>query len=105
MNLQRSKTAEELFKNDDRFQVRSSGTDKYAATPINEPDLEWADFIIVMEKFHRNKIRSKYPKIYNHKKIICLYIEDEYDFMEEELIRLVTNKFEFVYKKFIEYSR
>ncbi len=97
MNLQRSKTAEEIYKDDKRFITKSAGTDRNAHHRINLEVLNWADFIIVMEKFHRNKIRKEFPDIYNNKRIICLYIEDEFDFMDEALIELLKFQFEKVY--------
>jgi len=48
-------------------------------------------------KTHRNKIRKQFKEIYRTKNIICLYIEDKFDFMEAELIRLIKRKFENIY--------
>lgn len=98
MNYQRSRTAEELYKMDERFEIRSAGVAKDAFVRINLENLSWANFIIVMEKAHRNKIRKRYNSIYQTKSIICLYIEDEYDFMEVELIQLIEQKFEYIYQ-------
>jgi len=87
MNYQRSRTAEELYKMDERFEIRSAGVAKDAYVRIDMDNLNWADFIIVMEKAHRNKIRKQFNKIYQTKRIICLYIEDE----------LIEGKFEYIY--------
>lgn len=40
-----------------------------------------------------------YPDIYQNKKIVCLYIPDEYDYMQPELIRLLQNRFEDAYRR------
>ena len=96
MNYQRSRTAEEIYRTDERFEVRSAGVAKDAYTRIDMENLTWADFIIVMEKAHRNKIRKQFKEIYRTKRIICLYIEDEFDFMEAELVRLIERKFEYI---------
>jgi len=77
MNLQRSRTAEDIYKDDERFDTKSAGTYKHAINRINNEDLNWADVIIVMERHHRNKIRKEFPDIYNTKRIICLYIETQ----------------------------
>ena len=95
----RSATAQKIFENDDRFEVKSAGTDKSAATVLTTELLDWANTIIVMEKYHRNSIRSKFPVHYAAKKIVCLYIPDEYDFMQPELIDILKNKMEDVYKR------
>ena len=98
-NKMRSATAHELYKDDKRFLVSSAGTDSEASNPINENILEWADSILVMEKHHRNFIRKKFPSIYNSKKIACMYIPDEYDFMDEDLIAILKDRFEDFYRR------
>lgn len=95
----RSATAHKIYEHDDRFIVNSAGTSKDAATVLTEELLQWADSIIVMEKEHRNFIRKHFPKIYEAKRIVCLYIPDEYDYMQEELIFLLKGKVEDVYDR------
>ena len=74
MNYQRSRTAEEIYKTDERFDIRSAGVAKDAFVSIDMEHLTWADFIIVMEKAHRHKIRRQFKEIYRTKRIICLYL-------------------------------
>ncbi len=95
----RSITAQEIYKNDSRFEVKSAGTDSGAATVLTKDLLEWADSVLVMEKHHRNTIRKLFPEIYKSKKIVCLYIPDEYDYMQPELIQVIKYKFEDVYNR------
>jgi len=99
INRMRSATAQVMYENDDRFEVKSAGTDKLARIVINRELLEWADAIVVMEKHHRNKIRAKFPDIYATKRIVCLYIPDEYDFMEPALMDVLKSKFEDIYQR------
>ena len=99
VNRMRSATAEKIYEHDERFEVDSAGTDRTAAQVIDDYLLNWADTIIVMEKHHRNHIREKFPHIYKQKKIVCLYIPDEYDFMQAELISLLKDKVEDVYRR------
>jgi predicted protein tyrosine phosphatase len=99
INRMRSASANEIYKNDLRFNVKSAGTDSGAATVLTRDLLEWADSIIVMETHHRNSIRKHYPDLYKNKKIVCLYIPDDYDFMQPELISVLRHKFEDVYKR------
>ena len=94
----RSLTADQIYSEDERFNVDSAGTELTANVRIEEYHLEWADYIIVMEKEHRNKIRNRFPEYYPKKSIICLYIPDNYDYMEQSLIDLLTVKFEQVYR-------
>jgi predicted protein tyrosine phosphatase len=99
VNRMRSATAHRIFENDLRFEVDSAGTDKTADTVLEPEQLEWADCIIVMEKHHRNVIRKKYPEYYNKKKIVCLYIPDDFYFMQPELISILKEKVEDVYRR------
>ncbi len=99
VNRMRSATAYEIYKDDPRFEVDSAGTDRSAATPLEEWHLEWADAVVVMEKHNRNTIRSRHPNSYEKKPIVCLYIEDIYDFMQPELIAVLKEKFEDVYRR------
>ena len=101
-NKIRSLTAQQIFQDDNRFNVKSAGVDPASTVQINHDILEWADYIIVMEKAHRNKIRKNFPGIYEKKRIVCLYIPDEYDYMEPVLIELLKRKFEFIWKTEIE---
>ncbi|CAL2101686.1 Phosphotyrosine protein phosphatase [Tenacibaculum sp. 190130A14a] len=95
----RSSTAHEMYKNDQRFEIDSAGTDKETKKIISYKNLSWADTIIVMEKHHRNTIRKQFPDVYENKKIVCLYIPDEYDYMQPELITILKSKFENVNKR------
>ena len=95
----RSATAHKIYNDDDRFEVKSAGTDKTADTVISLDLLTWADTVIVMEKHHRNFIRQKFPDIYKTKKIVCLYIPDDYAFMQTELIYILKEKVEDVLKR------
>lgn len=99
LNKMRSATAQVIYENDDRFEVKSAGTDINSKNILNIELLNWADSIIVMEKHHRNFIRKKFPDIYSSKKIVCLYIEDDYDFMDIELIDIIKQKVESAYNR------
>ncbi len=99
VNKMRSLTAEKIYQDDKRFEVKSAGTEKSATTVINQELLEWADSVIVMEKYHRNYIQNKFPEIYKKKKIVCLYIVDEYFYLQQELIIILRQKMESLYKR------
>lgn len=98
----RSLTANEIFQNDERFEVQSAGTAVDAKNRITLENLTWADYILVMERAHRNKIRQEFPEIYKSKRILCMYIEDNYDYMDPYLVELLKGKFEFLWRTEIE---
>jgi len=93
-NSIRSATAHAIYENDSRFEVKSAGIDKTATTVLTEEIVNWADSIVVMEKCHRNYIRKHFPNIYKNKKIVCLHIPDNYDYMQPELIALLKERVE-----------
>ncbi|MCX2476128.1 protein tyrosine phosphatase [Pedobacter sp. MC2016-05] len=99
INRMRSATAHKIYERGDRFEVKSAGTDTSASVVISSDLLVWADSIVVMERHHRNFIRKSYPEIYNNKKTCCLYIPDDYDYMQPELINILEYKFEDVFKR------
>ncbi|MBD3355086.1 phosphotyrosine protein phosphatase [Candidatus Woesearchaeota archaeon] len=87
-NENRSKTAEELFK--DRFDTKSAGL--FNETPVNASELEWADKIIVMEDIQRSEIAKRFPKQYIQKQILCLNIPDIYHYNQPKLIKLLKSE-------------
>ncbi len=46
-----------------------------------------ADLIFVMEKSHRRKLSHKFQPWLKGKRVICLDIPDEYEYMQPALIR------------------
>jgi len=87
-NLNRSKTAEEVFKNS--FETKSAGL--YNEKPVTAKHLSWADVVIVMEDAQREEIAQRFPKHYMQKRILSLNIPDIYDYNEPELIELLKLK-------------
>lgn len=87
-NQNRSKTAEELFKN--RFKTRSAGL--YNQKSLTKTDISWADAIIVMENSQRSEIAKRFPELYMQKRILSLDIPDIYHFNQPELIETLKSK-------------
>lgn len=93
-NKMRSKTGEELYKDDERFEVRSAGTDDNAPVWLGPELIKWADYVVVMEEAHREWIEDMYFFEGIEKKIIVLDIPDEYWFMDLALVLSMKKKFE-----------
>ncbi|HEY4415580.1 MAG TPA: protein tyrosine phosphatase [Verrucomicrobiae bacterium] len=91
-NRRRSLTAETIFKNDPAWDVRSAGTEDGARIKATAGLLGWADLIVVMEKRHKERLRQKYPEALAGKSCICLFIKDDYEFMDASLIELLREK-------------
>jgi len=90
-NKKRSRTAEHIFKNDNRFNIRSAGLSPKSDRKISEKDLNWADLVFVMETGQRAKIRELYRNL-EIPKIEILNIADDYEFMNGELIEMLTER-------------
>jgi predicted protein tyrosine phosphatase len=45
-----------------------------------------------MEKAHRNRLATRFKSHLNGKRVICLDIPDEYEYMQDELVRLLELK-------------
>lgn len=91
-NKLRSPTAERVFRGTPGLEVRSAGLDADAVVPLTRELLEWADLVMVMEKRHRNLIQKRFKDLYRTKRIVCLYIPDEFEFMDEGLVRLLRER-------------
>lgn len=87
-NQNRSKTAEEIFKN--KFETKSAGL--FNEKPVSEKELNWADIIFVMEDFQREEIAKRFPKQYMKKRILSLNIPDVYYYNQPELVMELKNK-------------
>lgn len=90
-NKKRSRTAEYIFKNDSRFNIRSAGLSAKSEKQLSEKDLIWADLIFVMEPGHRARITGTYRQLLLPE-IVVMDIPDEYEFLDEELILALKDR-------------
>ncbi len=91
-NRRRSLTAESIFKGEPTWDVRSAGTEESARIKVTAGQLGWADVIVVMEKRHKERLRQKYPEDLAAKHCVCLFISDDYEFIDPALIELLREK-------------
>jgi predicted protein tyrosine phosphatase len=90
-NRKRSRTAEYIFKNDSRFNIRSVGLRDKSERKISEKDIIWADLILAMEDGYKNWIMGLYRHM-DLPQIEVLGINDEYEYLDPELIDLLEEK-------------
>ncbi len=85
MNRMRSRTAEDLYKNQQGLEVRSAGVDKEAVRPVTLEMLKWADVIFCFEHAQRKAMRrmAKGRRL----RIICLGIPDRFFYGDRALIK------------------
>lgn len=89
-NLNRSRTAEDLFKGSKKVIAKSCGTSVFALKRINKHVVQWADKIYVMEEHHKNSILKDFPEV--NKKINVLDIIDVYPHGDSELVEILKEK-------------
>ena len=88
-NKWRSKTAETIYKGRYKHNVKSAGTEPSAVVRVSAKNILWADTIFVMEKKHKERLKENFPEETQNKKIVILEIEDNYKYMDKELIELI----------------
>ena len=88
-NKWRSRTAETVFKGDQRHKFRSAGTANVARIKVNQNLINWAEWIFVMEKRHKQQLYERFGQLLDDKKIVILEIEDKYHYMDDELIGIL----------------
>jgi predicted protein tyrosine phosphatase len=81
-----------VFSNRVGFEVASAGTDPAADTPVSPELIEWADVIFVMERAHRNRLTKRFKQHLKTKRIVCLDIPDEFEYMDPVLMKLLAAK-------------
>jgi predicted protein tyrosine phosphatase len=91
-NRLRSPTAEHVFASWPDIATDSAGLGNDADVPLSPEQIAWADVIFVMEKVHRNRLGQRFRRHLNGKRVICLDIPDEYEYMQPELVRLLEAK-------------
>jgi predicted protein tyrosine phosphatase len=91
-NRLRSPTAEQVFSSYAELECLSAGTNNDAENPLTAELVEWSDIIFVMEKTHHNKLTAKFRRQLANKRVVCLEIPDEYEYMDPELVRLLRLK-------------
>jgi protein-tyrosine phosphatase len=90
-NKRRSRTAEYIFKNDMRFSIRSVGLSPKSERQLKAKDLEWADLCLVMDNQQRKRIVDQYRAM-ELPELQVLQIDDVYEYLEPELIEILTEK-------------
>ena len=88
-NRLRSPTAERVFAAWEGIEVASAGLSPGASTPVTAELLQWADLVFVMENAHRSELSTRFRGYLGGKRIICLDIPDEFEFMDPILVTLL----------------
>lgn len=88
LNQWRSPTAERIYRNDARLEVRSAGLRTDANRPLSVTDIEWADVIFVMDRDQKEWIQERFRES-TIPRIRILDIPDNLIYMDPRLQRLL----------------
>ena len=89
-NIDRSRTAEDLYKHDPRYEVRSAGTAAFAHRPVDRELFLWADRIFVMcerEDRHQTLLKLRFPGM--DRPVVDLDIQDRWRRGHPELVKRI----------------
>ncbi len=89
-NRLRSPTAEAICQGIEGIEALSAGTNNDCEQPLTGDLIEWADVVIAMDREHRNRINRKFRTQMKGKPLAVLGIPDDYDYMQPELVSLLT---------------
>jgi predicted protein tyrosine phosphatase len=74
------------------LQTDFAGLSADADERVSPEHLAWADTIAVMEKTQLSRLKRQMGLSLNGKRLVCLDIPDSFEFMQPELVELVTTR-------------
>lgn len=106
----RSPTAAHILSSEPwNFNTRCAGlSTEYAIIPVTDALIVWADIILVMDSDQQTLINQMQERMfrdmdnwsldYQFKQVINLEIEDEYDYRNPHLVKIMQDKFLEIFK-------
>ena len=91
-NIHRSRTAERLYASTPGIKVRSAGLASSSRVQVTEELLAWANDIFVMESRLIHLLQSRFVTSRAVRWAISLDIPDDYQFMQPELVAILTER-------------
>ena len=92
-NRDRSRTAEDLYRKDPRYDVRSAGVAPFATVRVDDELLLWADRVFVMnerEDGHRTSLQLQFPRL--ERPTVDLDVPDLWPRGHPDLVSLLLRK-------------
>ena len=90
----RSPTAANVLHNEYRLNTRSAGIEEeYAIIPVTARLLMWSDEIVCMESWQAQEIHEMLAQMGIQRYVVCLNIEDNYSYMQPELVELIKERY------------
>ncbi|MDF2372511.1 MAG: phosphotyrosine protein phosphatase [Rhizobiaceae bacterium] len=88
----RSPTAADVASRLFAVETDYAGLSNDADERLNLEHIKWADTIAVMEKRQLSRLKRQYGALINGKRLVCLDVPDQYEFMQPELVALLDEK-------------
>lgn len=95
-NVDRSRTAEEMFKDVKGYEVKSAGTSIAANVLLTRELIDWAEVVFVMEYKHEKAVLKLNPESW--KKVECLDVPDNFYHNQPELRSLILERLQPYFK-------
>lgn len=98
----RSPTAANVLHTEYGYNTRSAGIEEeYAIVPVTARLLMWADEVVVMESWQAQEIHGMLTQMGIQRYVVCLNIDDNYSYMQPELVELIKERYEAESEKWI----
>jgi predicted protein tyrosine phosphatase len=91
-NRLRSPTAEQIFAAWPGVESDSAGLAPDAEVLLSAEQVQWAELIFVMERVHQRRLQLRFGPLLKDRRVICLGIPDDYEYMQPELVELLERK-------------
>jgi len=91
-NRVRSPTAEQVYRGRADLEVRSAGIAEYAAVPLTDELVEWADLVFVFSKRQQRIIEARFRDGSDGKRLVCVTVPDRFEYKSPKLISKLTGK-------------
>ena len=91
-NRLRSPTAEQIFAAWPGVESDSAGLAPDAEVLLSAEQVRWAELIFVMERVHQRRLQQRFGPLLKDRRVICLAIPDDCEYMQPELIELLQHK-------------
>ena len=75
------------------FNTRNVGTAPYALIPLTDDLIMWADEVVCMENEHKVRVLNQMMEMDLYKPIVVLDIEDNYEYRNPTLVKLIKERY------------
>ena len=98
----RSPTAAVVLNQEYGYNTKAAGVSlEYAIVPVTGRLLMWADEIVCMESWQTQEIDAMLNVMGIQRHIVCLNIDDNFSYMQPELVELIKQQYEAEAEKWI----